>query len=155
MIEIVEASPSSVSLIAALEADPAVSKYIVANSPSQHLRNMQDPKQEYLLLFDCGKFVGFVILALDDDAESVELKRIAIKDRGHGLGQEALRLIEAHCLRDHQRTRIWLDVFSENMIAQHIYRKFGYREFGAYKIGERPLLLFQKVLSNYYEGQRS
>ncbi|MEM8861463.1 MAG: GNAT family protein, partial [Chloroflexota bacterium] len=78
---------------------------------------------------------------------SVELKRIVVMQKESGVGQAAMKLLERHVLEEIGRSRIWLDVFTTNPRAIHVYKKLGYTQFGEdiYPDG-RPLVLFEKQL---------
>lgn len=152
MLYLTLAKDNDLTSIAALEEVPEVSEYIVANTLEEHQKNMQDSKLIYMKIMKDQQFMGFAILGLDDDGKSIELRRIAVADRCHGNGQEALRLIEKYGANTLGRTRIWLDVFSENTVAQHVYEKLGYQPYGTYEIDSKPLTLYHKELSTDISG---
>ena len=51
-------------------------------------------------------------------------------DRGHGVGQEALRLMRDFCWRDLNLSRLGLFVFTQNLRAINAYRKIGFEREG-------------------------
>ena len=147
MLNIFPLKRNELDKLVELEMHPDVSKFVMANTLEEHQKNIQNINLTYLKIVLNDQFLGYVILNLDNDHVSVELRRIAIKDRCNGIGQEALRLIENYCINELDRSRIWLDVFSENTIARHVYEKFGYTPFGSYIVEDSELVLYDKKFS--------
>ncbi len=69
--------------------------------------------------------VGFVILR-SLGTESIELKRIAISDKGRGYGRDAMRLVKEAAFGDLGANRLWLDVYDFNERAQAVYEAEGF-----------------------------
>jgi diamine N-acetyltransferase len=53
--------------------------------------------------------------------------------------------MEEYCRENFHAKRIWLDVFSDNARAIHLYEKMGYRPFGEKPSGARTLKLYEKI----------
>ncbi|MGD8430086.1 MAG: GNAT family N-acetyltransferase [Ectothiorhodospiraceae bacterium] len=97
----------------------------------------------------CGpedQLLGFAIVALDTDGESVELRRIVVAEKGRGYGREAMVRIGRLCAAEYGRRRIWLDVFNFNERGRRLYETLGYRflreephERGALRVYENEL----------------
>jgi diamine N-acetyltransferase len=74
---------------------------------------------------------GFVILqGCRNPHHSVELKRIVLQSKGHGLGRACIRLLAQMAFRDLGAHRFWLDVKSRNDRALALYRSEGFVEEG-------------------------
>lgn len=131
----------------ALEQHPDAAKFVTQNSLKEHLAAFFEPDIIYLTIEVDGIPAGFLLLALDPDGLSVELKRIVVDTKESGVGQAAMRRLERVVQNEIGRSRIWLDVFTTNPRAIHVYKKLGYSQFGedVYPDG-RPLLLFEKKL---------
>jgi GNAT superfamily N-acetyltransferase len=98
----------------------------------------------YLSLERAGELDGFILLVLDPDGESVELRRIAVVRKDGGTGQAALAAAERHCAGGLGRRRIWLDVARQNARAKHVYGKLGYVPFEAPPGAEPDLEFLEK-----------
>ena len=69
--------------------------------------------------------MGFVILrAVDTDV--VELKRIAISEKGKGYGRHALTLVKRTVFDEWGARRLWLDVYDFNARARALYQAEGF-----------------------------
>ena len=74
---------------------------------------------------------GFVILqGCRNPHRSVELKRIVLQSKGHGLGRACVRLLKRMAFEDLHAHRFWLDVKSLNTRALHLYAREGFVEEG-------------------------
>lgn len=74
---------------------------------------------------------GFIILqGCRNPNGSVELKRIVLEDKGHGLGRACVRLLKRMAFRDLKAHRFWLDVKALNVRAQALYASEGFVEEG-------------------------
>jgi len=74
---------------------------------------------------------GFVILqGCRNQHRSVELKRIVLQPKGHGLGRACVRLLKRMAFRDLHAHRFWLDVKLLNVRALALYVSEGFVEEG-------------------------
>lgn len=104
--------------------------FLIRYSLEKHLQSFHDPRNVYLtILDDEGEVAGYFLLVQEDAAGSVECRRICVDEGQRGIGQAAIRLMEAFCTEELNATRIWLDVFDHNPRGKHIYRKLGYTPF--------------------------
>lgn len=110
-----------------LEADPDTAPYIAPWPVEDHRAAIADPAIAHWVLenTDRGTSVGFVILR-SLGTESVELKRIAISDKGFGYGKDAMRLVKEAAFGDLGASRLWLDVYDFNERAQAVYEAEGF-----------------------------
>lgn len=74
---------------------------------------------------ECGATVGFVILR-GLGSEILELRRIAISEKGRGYGTAALRLVKEAAFGKLAAHRLWLDVYDFNDRARAIYEAEGF-----------------------------
>lgn len=146
-LELQRATVADLPLIAAMEQDADTRELIIPYAWDVHVRKLSDPGFVYLRVLEGGRVVGFMILVLDADGTSVELRRVVISPKGRGVGQSAIPLVERYCREQLGRTRIWLDVFAQNHRAFHVYAKHAYRVFAERTHGDRLLLLLEKRLS--------
>ena len=96
---------------------------------------------------------GFAILEnVDDRHEGAKLKRIAVSEPGTGFGQPFLLAVIGWVFASTPAERLWLDVFTYNERARHVYRRVGLREDGllrqAYVLpsGERADRIIMSIL---------
>ena len=120
------------------------SQPITPCSLQQHEREFASINSVYLSICADGELVGFFILALEPDKQSVEFRRIVIARKRIGIGPAALRALEVWCIEKLQRQRIWLDIFASNLRARQVYAKLGYRQFDSTVLDGRALLYLQK-----------
>lgn len=139
--------------IMALERTPAFHTMVGTWSKEEHQRALNDPDVEYQMIVDTtGTTAGFAILrGLTSPHRNIELKRFVIGTPGKGLGQLALRSIMDHAFRTLHAHRLWLDVFTTNAPALHIYCKAGFQQEGilreaVYRDGKFHTLLLLSIL---------
>ena len=130
--------------IASMEQGDA-STTILPASVEQHREDFSRPDVIYKCIEQRGEVLGFVILVLDPDGLSLELKRIVVARPGRGYGTQAVRQVDA-VARGLDRDRIWLDVFEGNERARHVYEVCGYSVFGDTELNGRRLLLYERLL---------
>ncbi len=113
--------------VLALEADPDTAPYIAPWPIEEHRAALVDDTVAHWVLEDVDRRakVGFVILR-SLGTESIELKRIAISDKGRGYGRDAMRLVKAAAFGDLDAAHLWLDVYDFNARAQAVYEAEGF-----------------------------
>lgn len=126
------AQPGDIDYIVALELDTENALFIKHWPPARHLAALQDDDQLHLIIENnAGKPVGFVMLAgLQNKSGSIELRRIAITDKGQGYGRAALRMLKRYAFLEQHCHRLWLDAKENNMRARNLYKSEGFIEEG-------------------------
>lgn len=106
--------------------------FIFLYSFEEHQEVIDDKDQLHLKLIDNqGVMVGFIILrGLQNTNLSVELKRIVINEKGKSYGKMTLQLLQSLVFKKLKKHRLWLDVFTDNPRAQHVYKSVGFVEEG-------------------------
>jgi RimJ/RimL family protein N-acetyltransferase len=145
MIELRPTRIDELALLVQLETAPGSREFIIPNVFDAHRANLAHEDFVYLSILERQAVVGVIILRLDAEPNSVEFRRIVVRDRNRGIGQQAIRTMEAWC-RSLGRSRIWLDVFESNQRARHLYEKLGYRQFGQSTFEGKVLLLYEHDL---------
>lgn len=147
--------------ILAFERIPEFHTLVGKWSHEEHLRRLVDPDIRYRMVLDAeGGDAGFAILrGVQSPHANIELKRFVIGAPGAGLGQRALHAIMAYAFRDMHAHRLWLDVFTTNARALHVYRKAGFHQEGIlreaiYRDGEFHSLFLCSILEKEYLSQR-
>jgi len=124
------AGAEDISFIADMETSPEYIDSVYSWSPETHLGNLSNAGFRYFIaLGDDDSPIGFAILSdLDDADKAVQLQRIIINARGHGLGRAFLYYVVDKAFGEYQAKRLWLTVFSGNEKAISAYRRLGLME---------------------------
>ena len=146
MIHVLPSSENEIHLFVEMEQSEDTSRFIIPNKKEVHLKEFAKSNIYYLSIKQNDKTVGFVILVIDAQSNSVELRRIVVASKGLGIGQEAILKIEGFVMEVLSFNRIWLDVFESNSRGKHIYEKLGYKEFKRSLFEGAPLILMEKLL---------
>jgi ribosomal protein S18 acetylase RimI-like enzyme len=120
--------------------------FIIPYPLDRHEAEFAKPDVVYKSISRGGQHIGFLILVLDSDARSVELRRIVVTESGRGYGKRVVSMIDDICRDEFGRVRVWLDVFETNERARHLYEQCGYRRFGESEHEGRSLLLYEKAV---------
>jgi RimJ/RimL family protein N-acetyltransferase len=154
MIEVRPTPPEELALFCRMEQDEGTRDHITPQSLSQHEHEFKRDDIVYLSIQESvglrldNKPSGFLILALEIDLHSVELRRIVVASKGQGIGQAAMSALQEYCSKTLQRGRIWLDVYESNQRGRHVYEKLGYRVFDRGEFDNRKLLYLQKSIGS-------
>lgn len=147
VISVDDTTPEQIPEIMRMEADEEIAEFVTQFSSDRHARDLRDPGVVYKSIYDEDRsLIGFIILALDPDGTSVELRRIVVAPKGNGYGGRAMTLAETVCRDEIGRDRLWLDVFESNTRARRVYERCGYRQFGTGALRGKPLLFYDKLL---------
>lgn len=147
-IRLEKASLADLEKFAEMEQQQGTEEFVTAYEIEDHKRCFSDPSVTYLRIENAGRLVGFFILALDEDKESVEFRRVVVVRTERGIGQIAIQLMEQYCKQELKRKRIWLDVFETNTRGWHIYEKLGFHQFDNHQDGDESLRYYDKVISS-------
>ncbi|NJO46459.1 MAG: GNAT family N-acetyltransferase [Oscillatoriales cyanobacterium RM2_1_1] len=106
--------------------------YIGRFTRPEHLFNLKDPDQSYLMVEqNSRKPLGYIILNdLTSEHHGILLKRIVIAEPNKGYGKKALQQLMKKVFEEYNAHRFWLDVFVKNQRARSVYRSLGFREEG-------------------------
>jgi RimJ/RimL family protein N-acetyltransferase len=106
------------------------------------------------------EITGFaILLGLESEHKSLELKRIAVRKPNQGVGRRLLELVAKKAFDEHQAHRLWLDVFETNTRARHLYEAFGFRVEGTlreavFRDGNYHSLVLMSLLDHEYRMGR-
>lgn len=133
-VELVPAVEDDLPRILAAEAQACADGFVEGWDAAVHRRALVEPDTAYRLIRapDQAEAVGYAILrGLGDPARaSIELKRFVVTVPGRGLGRAAFRALKRLAFDDLGAHRFWLDVFTDNARARHLYRSEGMHEEG-------------------------
>jgi len=147
--------------IIALEQDPANREFICPYSRERHLFSIDDSDELHLKVLTADRqALGFILLAgLNTFNKVIELRRIVIVDKEKGIGTRAMARIIEYCFKELKAQKLWLNVFSFNARAQHVYKKLGFIFEGAQNDShsnndKEAELLFYAMLKDQYLYQK-
>jgi len=155
------ASVEDLLYILALEQKFREMRLLGGSDPVTHQRQLSSPDCLYWIVETEAGPAGFVILRdIHSKDRNIELQRIAIAEPGRGLGSEVLRVVMDKVFREFGAHRLWLDTYSDNTRAQHVYRSAGFSQEGVLreckKWGEeyRSLVLMSILESEFLSRAR-
>ena len=158
---------SDLDWVISVESDAANRPFITPWERTQHEGALRIP--------DCRHFIvevgpdlpraGFVILqGLRNPHGSMELKRVVLQRKGHGLGRACVRLLKRMAFRDLHAHRFWLDVKQLNTRALALYASEGFVEEGRLRESVRitggdadgyDSLVVMSMLDREYQARRA
>lgn len=142
-----ESALSEVASFAAMEKQSHVNAFINQLSIDEHHAAFLSAEIIYLTIVgEANVLIGYFIIALEDDGSTAEFRRIVVDQKHRGVGQTAISLMEEYCRVNLQRSKIWLDVYDDNVIGIHIYEKLGYQYDRTEMIKDRKLRFYSKSL---------
>ncbi len=114
------------------ENDPENKDFVFQYSAEEHQKVIESNDQLHLKVIDNqGIMIGFIILrGLINPHLSVELKRIIINEKNKNYGKMTLRLLQKLVFEKLKKHRLWLDVFTDNPRAYHVYKSVGFVDEG-------------------------
>jgi diamine N-acetyltransferase len=150
------ASTDDLHYILALEQKFREMRLLGGSEPAIHQRQLLNPDCLYWIVETESGPAGFVILRdIHSKDRNVELQRIAVAEPGRGLGSEVLSAVMDKVFREFGAHRLWLDTYSDNTRAQHVYKSAGFSVEGVMreckKWGDeyRSLVLMSILESEY------
>lgn len=122
------ALPADFAFIRSLAQRPDYGIYITDEDEGRLAFYATDPAHRLLIWEEDGNGAGFALFAeLDDPSGAVELRRLALDVAGGGKGLSFVRALTDYGFVDLGARRVWLDASSENLRAQKIYERAGFR----------------------------
>jgi diamine N-acetyltransferase len=116
--------------VVAAEADPDNAPFLAPSPRDVHLDFLLDARHRHLIAEAGGRAVGFALLRLHPEDRAVELRRLAVTEKGRGYGRATLALAIRAAFEEHGAHRLWLDVKPHNERALALYRSAGFVEEG-------------------------
>ena len=124
--------PADIEYVMATERLPGNEVLTARWTSEQHVQALAREGTRYLIGGSArAAREGFAILEnINDPHEGAKLKRIAVSNPGSGFGQPFLAGVIGWVFASTPAERLWLDVFTYNERARHVYRRVGMREDG-------------------------
>lgn len=140
------------------ERDPENAQFVLQWPLAKHRNAIRDPSLAHWIIQAApdSRAVGYVILlGVGSSDRNIQLKRIALLEKGKRFGREALRLIKQVAFERWGVHRLWLDVMQHNERAYHLYRSEGFVTEGILreceKVGDHFVsLVVMSILESEY-----
>ena len=120
---------SDLEFVLSLERDPENLPYITPWERIQHEAAIRFPDFRHFVI-ETGEALesgGFLILiGCRNPHQSIELKRMVVRDKNQGFGRAALRVAKKIAFDDLGAHRFWLDVKKRNARAKALYASEGF-----------------------------
>lgn len=120
---------SDLEFVLSLERDPENLPYITPWERIQHEAAIRFPDFRHFII-ECGEGLeagGFLILiGCRNQHQSIELKRMVVRDKNRGFGRAALRVAKKVAFDDLGAHRFWLDIKKRNTRARGLYDSEGF-----------------------------
>ena len=120
---------SDLEFVLSIESDPVNLPFITPWERTQHEAAIRFPDFRHFII-EGGEgldAVGFLILiGCKSPHQSLELKRMVVRDKGRGFGRAALRVAKKVAFDDLGAHRFWLDVRTNNPRAKALYDGEGF-----------------------------
>ena len=131
-VELRPAIPADLDFIFAAERLPGYERLVARSTRAEHEAALARADTRYLVgAWPGGEPEGFAILQpLSDPHEGAKLKRICVTRPGGGFGLPLLAAVIDWVFSTTDNERLWLDVFTHNERARHVYRRVGLTEEG-------------------------
>lgn len=155
------ASAADLPFILGLEQKFREVRLLGGSEPDVHQRQLANPDCLYWIVETESGPAGFVILRdIHSKDRNIELQRIAVAEPGRGLGSEVLRAVLDKLFREFAAHRVWLDTYSDNSRAQHVYRSAGFVQEGVLREckkwgDEYRSLVLMSILESEYKAKDS
>jgi diamine N-acetyltransferase len=120
---------ADLDFVLAAERDPDTEPFLFAWTREQHASALSDPDIGHYIIEPerQSELVGFLLLAgLMSPHDCLELRRIAITQKGQGFGRAALRAVKHFAFVEKGFHRLWLDVWDQDPRARHVYDAEGF-----------------------------
>ena len=132
MLHFEPTNPADFPTLIEWENNPENKEFVFQYSIAKHQEVIDSKDQLHLkTINNQGVMVGFIILrGLLNPNQSVELKRILVHEKGKNYGKITLKLLQNLVFNKLNKHRLWLDVFTDNPRAQHVYKSVGFVKEG-------------------------
>ena len=124
---------SDLEFVLSLERDPQNLPYITPWEKIQHEAAIRFPDFRHFIIetgpgLEAGGFL--ILIGCRNPHQSIELKRMVVRDKHQGYGRAALRVVKKIAFDDLGAHRFWLDIKKRNTLAQQLYRTEGFVQEG-------------------------
>lgn len=120
---------SDLEFVLSLERDPENLPYITPWERIQHEAAIRFPDFRHFIIetgegLEAGGFL--ILIGCRNQHQSIELKRMVVRDKNRGFGRAALRVAKKVAFDDLGAHRFWLDIKKRNTRARGLYDSEGF-----------------------------
>ena len=120
---------SDLEFVLSLERDPENLPYITPWERIQHEAAIRFPDFRHFIIeagpgLEAGGFL--ILIGCRNPHQSIELKRMVVRDKNQGFGRAALRVAKKIAFDDLGAHRFWLDIKKRNTRARGLYDSEGF-----------------------------
>lgn len=110
------------------EAHPENIEFVYQWSKEEHFQYIEDKDSLHIIIENSqGDLVGYMMISgITSPHKVIELKRLAIQEKGKGIGKEAVDFSKKLAFENLKAHRLWLDVRDINVVAQRLYIDQGF-----------------------------
>ncbi len=127
------ATSDDIDEIVKIERLPESTPFVEQWSAEKHRANLSDAEFLYFVARPKtgDEIIAYVILQdVTNPYKSAWFRRIAVRQRSHGVGTAFVRHVCKHVFETLGFHRIWLNVSDDNAVARALYARLGFREEG-------------------------
>lgn len=122
------ATPDDFAFIRSIAQRPDYAPFITDEDEAALARYLGDPSVRLLVWQDTGGPAGYALFCeIGDLSGRVELRRLALARAGKGEGAAFVRVLVDYAFTELQAAKLWLDASGENLRAQKVYDRAGFR----------------------------
>lgn len=122
-----EAVEEDLEYVMKLERAEENRDFVFQNTLEEHMNNLQSPDVMLFIAEDKETYEksAFILCRLNKSYDSFELRRIVVSSKNKGTGLELIKALMKYVFEVLRANRFWLDVFTDNERAIHLYKKLG------------------------------
>ena len=135
-VEVRPTTKTDLDYVLKIERAPENAPFIRQWSIHQHQSAILDDNMVHLIVQKTSdnKTIGYIILVgLKNPDQSIEFKRIVMKDKNEGYGREAVQLVKKIVFENLGAHRLWLEVMENNDRAIQLYKSEGFISEGLHR----------------------
>lgn len=126
-MKIKPASKQDIPWIMEIENAPENRFFLWQGSYEEHCQEIDDPNHYLFVHYsDQEEKVGYSLSQFHQRTNNFELRRIAVKVKGHGFGRQAIQELLRFAFLDLKAQRVWLDVYPHNNVGIKLYKELGF-----------------------------
>lgn len=122
-----EAVEEDLEYVMRLERAEENRDFVFQNTLEEHKKNLKSPDTILFIAEEkgTGEKSAFILCSLNDSYGSFELRRIVVDSKSKGTGLELIKALIKYVFEVLSVNRFWLDVFTDNERAIHLYKNLG------------------------------
>ena len=122
-----EAVEEDLEYVMRLERAEENRDFVFQNTLEEHKKNLQSSDVMLFIAEEKETYEksAFILCSLNKSYDSFELRRIVVSSKNKGTGLELIKALIKYVFEVLSVNRFWLDVFTDNERAIHLYKNLG------------------------------